>query len=88
MGGNESKINVASRKIQISFFVGSAITAKYTLEREGLAREGWDIKTDVIAAICSDFSEPFFFFLQLSIQVDVWVAIFDSILNVRVILGS
>ena len=34
MGGNDSKIDVVHGNIQISFFVGSAIAAKYTPERE------------------------------------------------------
>ena len=54
------KIHVVHCKIQISFFVGSAIAAKYTLDGEGLAGEGWDIKSEVIAGICTDFSELFF----------------------------
>ena len=58
--GDKSKIHVVYGKIQISFFVGSAIAAKYTPEGEGLAGEGWDIKSDVIAGICTEFSEPFF----------------------------
>ena len=59
-GLEESMINVVRGKIQISFFVVSAKAAKYTSEGEGLAREGWDITPDVIAAICTDFSEaPF-----------------------------
>ena len=51
VGGNESKINVGSGKIQKSFFVGSATAAKYAPEGEGLAGEGWSIKFDVIEAI-------------------------------------
>ena len=43
-----------------SFFVGSAIAAKYTSKGEGLAREGWDMESDVIAGICTEFSEPLF----------------------------
>ena len=35
-------------KLQISFFVGGAMAAKFTLEGEGLAGEGWDIKPEVI----------------------------------------
>ena len=60
VGGNESKINVVYGKTKISFFVGSAIAATYTLEGEVLAGEGWNIKPDVIEAICTDFSEPLF----------------------------
>ena len=44
VSGNESKINVVCGGFQISFFVGSALAAKYTLEGEGLAGEGWSIK--------------------------------------------
>ena len=38
----------------------SAIAAKYTPEGEGLAGEGCDIKSEVIARICTEFSEPLF----------------------------
>ena len=41
VNGDESKIHVVYGKIQISFFVGSAMAAKYTPEGEGLAGEGW-----------------------------------------------
>ena len=60
MKGDKCKIHVVCGKIQISFFVGSAIAAKYTLEGEGLAGEGWDITSEVIAGICTEFSEPLF----------------------------
>ena len=60
VGRNESKINVAHGKIKISFFVGSATAAKYTLEGDGLAGEGWKIKTDVFAAVFTKFCEDFF----------------------------
>ena len=59
MKGDESKIHVIYGNTQISFFVGSAI-AKYTPEGEGLAGEGWDVKSEVIAGICTEFSEPLF----------------------------
>ena len=36
------------------------MTAKYTLEAEGLAGAGWNIKPHVIAAICTEFSEALF----------------------------
>ena len=39
VGGSESKINVVHGNIQISFFVGGAMAAKYTSEGEGLAGE-------------------------------------------------
>ena len=52
MGGNESKINVVYGKIQMA--------AKFTPEGEGLAEGGWNIKPEVISAICTDFSEALF----------------------------
>ena len=55
--GDESKIHVVHGKIQISFFTGSAMAATYIPEGEGLAGEGWTIKPDVIAGICTEFSE-------------------------------
>ena len=58
-GEDESKINVVGT-IQISFFVWNAMAAKYTFEGESLAGEGWNIKPDVIAAICTEFSEALF----------------------------
>ena len=51
--------------------LGSATAAKYTLEGEGLAGEGWDIKSEVIAGICTQFSEPLFG--PLSTRSDEWV---------------
>ena len=60
VGGDESKTHVVYGKIQISFFVGGAMAAKYTPEGEGLAGEGWNIKPDVIAGICTEFSEALF----------------------------
>ena len=53
--GDESKIHVVYGKIQISFFVGSAMAAKYTL-----AGEGWAFNLDVISGICTEFSEALF----------------------------
>ena len=47
VGGEESKIHVVHGKIQISFFLGGAMAAKYTPEGEGLAGEGWNFKPDV-----------------------------------------
>ena len=58
--GDESKIHVVYGKLQISFFVGSAMAAKYTPEGEGLAGEGWAIKPEVISAICTELSEALF----------------------------
>ena len=52
VGGDESKTYVVYSKIQISFFVGGVMAAKCIPEGEGLAGEGWNIKPDVIAAIC------------------------------------
>ena len=66
--------------------MASAIAAKYTPQGEGLAGEGWNINFKVIEAICTEFGEPFS--RQLLNQADVGVAVFDSILNVRSILGS
>ena len=57
MGGQESKINVVYGKLQISFF---AMAAKFTPEGEGLAGEGWNIKPEVVSAICTEFSEALF----------------------------
>ena len=33
------------------------MAAKYTPEGEGLAKEGWILKFDVMQSICTDFSE-------------------------------
>ena len=57
MVGGLAKIHVVYGKIQTSFFIGSAMAAKYIPEVEGLAGEGWSIKPDVIAGICTEFSE-------------------------------
>ena len=62
------------------------MAAKYTPEGEGLAGEGWNIKPDVIAAICTDFNAAFS--KQLSNQADAQVAFFDSILTARLTPGS
>ena len=40
--------------------MGNAMAAKYIPEGEGLAGEGWNIKPEVIAAICTEFCEPLF----------------------------
>ena len=37
----------------------SAIAAEYTPEGEGLAGEGWDFKSEVIAGISTELGEPF-----------------------------
>ena len=58
--GDRSKIHVVYGKIQTSFFVGSAMAANCTPEGEGLAGKGWDVKSEVIAGICTGFSEPLF----------------------------
>ena len=60
VGGNESKMNVVHGKIQISFFVGSAMAAKYTPEGKGVAGERRYVKPGVFAAICTFFSEALF----------------------------
>ena len=59
--GDESRIHVVYGKIQISFFIGSAMATKYTPEGEGLAGEGWDIKPDVIAGILYRVQPGLFF---------------------------
>ena len=46
--GDESKTHVVNGKIQMSFFVGSAMAAKYTPEGEGHARNGWTVKSEVL----------------------------------------
>ena len=58
--GDKSKIHVVYGKIEISFSVRSTIAAKYTPEGKCLAGEGWDIKSEIIAGICAEFSEPLF----------------------------
>ena len=40
VGRNESKTHLVSGKIDMSFFVGSAMIAEYTPEGQGLAGEG------------------------------------------------
>ena len=55
--GDESKINVVYRKLQISFFIGRALAAKFTAEGEGLADQGCTINHDVISEICTEYSE-------------------------------
>ena len=75
VGGSESKINVVYGKVQISFLVGSAVAAKYTLEGEGLAGEGWSIKFDVIEAIFivkSSSITSSWFRLNPACPVDTW----------------
>ena len=52
--------------------MGAAIAAKYTLEGEGLPGEAWDVKSDVITGICTEFSEPLFL-RPSSIRSDAWV---------------
>ena len=60
------------------------MTAKYTLEGEGLAGEDWNIKPEVIAAICTvkRFSR------QLSNHADARFAFSDLILTANLTLGS
>ena len=57
VGGDESKIFAVYGKLQSSLFVVGALVAKYAFEGEGFAGEGWKIELDVIAAICTEFSE-------------------------------
>ena len=33
------------------------MATKYTLEGEGLAGEGWNVKPEVVAAKCTEFGE-------------------------------
>ena len=47
-------------KFWISFFVGGAMAAEFFSEREGLAGEGWNIISEVITRICTEFSEALF----------------------------
>ena len=47
-------------EMNLSFFMGSAIVAKYTPEGEGLAGEGWNSKPGDFEAICTVFSGPLF----------------------------
>ena len=61
MGGNESKINVANVGNSDQFRCGECNGSKNTLLKEKVLREkAWNIKPDVIAAICTDFSEALF----------------------------
>ena len=46
--GDESTISVVYGKIQISFFVGGAMSAKFSPEGDGLAGEDWNIIPEVI----------------------------------------
>ena len=57
VGGNEFHINVVFGNIQIIFFVGNAMAAKFTSEREGLAGQGRNLKLDIIQSICTEFSD-------------------------------
>ena len=86
VGGDESKIHVVHGEIRISFFLGSAMDAKYTLEGEGHAGEGWNIKPDVIAGICTEFSEALFEAVVNSSSRKS--RIFDSLLIARLTSGS
>ena len=62
------------------------MAVKLTPEEEGLAGEGWNIKPDVISAICSDFSEALF--EAIVNLADVRVAGFDSNLSAWFTLGT
>ena len=48
------------RKIQISFPVGRDIAAKFALEGQGHADEGWFIGKNVVSKICTDFNDVLF----------------------------
>ena len=57
MKADESKINVIYGKFQISFLIGRGLAARFTLEGEGLADQGWTMNHDIIGAICTDYRE-------------------------------
>ena len=57
---DKSKIHVVYGKIQISFFVGSALAARDTPEGERPTWKGRDIMSYVIEGIRTEFSEPLF----------------------------
>ena len=57
MKGYEFKTTMVYGKVQIRFFAGVAMAAKFTPKGESLADEGWIIKPAVISAICTEFSE-------------------------------
>ena len=58
--GNEKRINVVHGKLQINFFVGKKLVAKYIPEGEGLANEGWDLRMNEIDGICPDWTASYF----------------------------
>ena len=62
--------------------------AKYTLEEEGLAGEGWNLKFDVVQSIRTEQSLVELFLRPLSNRADVRVSFSDSILTARLTLGS
>ena len=59
--GDESTISaVYGKNIQISFFVVGVMAAKFSPEGDDRAGEGWNIKSEVIFAICTEFTEALF----------------------------
>ena len=51
MKGDESKVRTFYKELQISFFLGRDVAAKYTREGEGHAEEGWVINIPVVSKI-------------------------------------
>ena len=68
MKSDESKVDSVYGNLQICFFVGKVVAAKYFREGEGLAEEGWVINSTVGSAICTEFSDAFFFFCQAPVK--------------------
>ena len=60
MQGDESKVRTFYGKLQISFYVGRDVAAKFTREGEGRAEEGGIINIPVVSAICTDFNDALF----------------------------
>ena len=79
LGGNESKMKVVYGKIEISFFVRSAMAAKYTLE-EKVLREKAGI-SNLMLLPQSVLILVKFFSRELPNQADVRVTVFDSIVT-------
>ena len=48
---SESKVSAFFGKLQISFFMGRDIAAKFSRESEGHADEGWVIDMHVVSTI-------------------------------------
>ena len=81
------RLNGCPRKIRHVSLFRVATAAKYTPEGEGLAREGWNIKPDVLAGICVELSEALFLKPWL-LQADEWVECSDSNLIAERLLGN